>query len=93
MLEEIERVLDERVRPQLALHGGDIRSLGCEDGVYRFQLLGACSACPAAGLTAESLVREELLQAVPGLAGAELVQQVSDQLLDQARAILGRHHG
>lgn len=93
MLEEIEQVLDARVRPRLALHGGAIRSLACEDGVYRFQLLGACSACPAAGLTAESLVRDELLQAVPGLRDVELSRQVSGQLLDQARAILSRRHG
>lgn len=40
MLEQIECVLEERVRPQLALHGGDIQFLSCEDGVYRFRLLG-----------------------------------------------------
>ncbi len=40
MLEQIEQVLNETVRPQLALHGGDIESLSCEDGVYRFRLLG-----------------------------------------------------
>lgn len=91
MLEQIERVLDEKVRPQLALHGGDIQSLSCEDGVYRFRLLGQCSGCPSAYLTTESLIREELLQAVPGLTDAVLVQQVSDGLLEQARAIL--NHG
>ena len=90
MLKQIEQVLDEKVRPQLALHGGDIRSLSCEDGVYRFRLLGQCSGCPSAWLTTESLIRETLLQAVPGLERVELVQQVSDDLLDQARAIL-RH--
>ena len=90
MLEQIEQVLDEKVRPQLALHGGDIRSLSCEDGVYRFRLLGQCSGCPSAYLTTETLIQETLLQAVPGLEQVVLVQQVSDDLLDQARAIL-RH--
>ena len=90
MLEQIEQVLNEKVRPQLALHGGDIRSLSCEDGVYRFCLLGQCSGCPSAWLTTESLIQETLLQAVPGLKQVVLVQQVSDDLLDQARAILRR---
>ena len=90
MLKQIEQVLNERIRSQLALHGGDIQSLSCEDGVYRFRLLGQCSGCPSAWLTTESLIRETLLQAVPGLERVELVQQVSDDLLDQARAIL-RH--
>lgn len=93
MLEQIEQVLNERVRPQLALHGGDIRSLGCEDGVYRFELLGRCCGCPAADLTTESLIREELLGAVEGLKQVVLVQSVSDALLDEARAILNHSHG
>ena len=90
MLEQIEQVLNEKVRPQLALHGGDIRSLSCEDGVYRFRLLGQCSGCPSAYLTTESLIQETLLQAFPDLKQVVLVQQVSDDLLDQARAILRR---
>ena len=90
MLEQIEQVLNEKIRPQLALHGGDIQSLSCEDGVYRFRLLGQCSGCPSAYLTTESLIQETLLQTFPSLKQAVLVQQVSDDLLDQARAIL-RH--
>lgn len=93
MLEQIEQILDERVRPQLALHGGGIRSLSCEDGVYRFQLLGQCAGCPSADLTTEELIQDELLQAVSGLKQVVLVQPVSDQLLDQARAILNHSHG
>ena len=90
MLEQIEQVLNEKIRPQLALHGGNIESLGCEDGIYRFRLLGQCSNCPSAYLTTESLIEEELLQAVPGLKKVVLVQQVSDELLAQALSIL-RH--
>lgn len=93
MLEQIEQVLDEQVRPRLALHGGDIQSLSCEEGVYRFRLLGQCAGCPCAGVTTEEVIQDELLQAVSGLKQVVLVQQVSDQLLDQARAILGRRHG
>lgn len=93
MLEQIVQILNERIRPQLALHGGDIQSLSCEDGVYRFRLLGQCANCPSAYLTTESLIREELLQAVPGLKDVVLVQQVSDRLLEEARAILGGKHG
>ena len=90
MLKQIEQVLNERIRPQLALHGGDIWSLSCEDGVYRFRLLGQCSGCPSAYLTTESLIQETLLQTFPELKQVVLVQQVSDDLLDQAKAIL-RH--
>ncbi len=91
MLDQIEQILDEKIRPELALHGGDIHSISCENGIYRFQLLGHCSNCPSAYLTTESLIEEELMKSIPGLKKVVLVQQVSDELLDQARAILGKH--
>lgn len=93
MLEQIEQVLNEKVRPQLALHGGNIRSISCEDGIYRFQLTGQCSGCPSAYLTTESLIKEELLAAIPQLSDVVLVQAVSDSLLEQARRLMGTHHG
>lgn len=88
MLEEIERVLDEKVRPSLHLHGGDIEVLSFEDGVLRFRFLGQCSGCPSATLTTEQLVQEELAAALPDVKQVLLVQEVSKSLLDQARAIL-----
>lgn len=92
-LEQIEQVLDEQVRPQLALHGGDIVSVALEDGVYRFRLTGQCAGCPSAYLTTETLIREQLLRALPALSDVALEQGVSDALLDQARAILARPRG
>ena len=89
----IERILDEKVRPQLAAHGGGIKSVGCENGIYRFRLLGQCSGCPSAYLTTESLIKEELLAAVPQLKDVVLVQAVSDSLLEQARLLLKNKHG
>ena len=88
ILERIEGVLEERVRPNLALHGGNIRSLSCEDGVYRFRLTGQCAGCPSAMLTTEQLIKSALLEAVPQLRDVVLVGGVSQNLLDQARAIL-----
>lgn len=92
-LKQIEQVLNERIRPQLALHGGDIRSVCLEDGVYRFRLLGQCAGCPSAFLTTETLIREELMTAFPQLSKVVLEQGVSDGLLKQARLLMGRHHG
>ena len=88
MLEQIEQVLDERVRPELRFHGGDIKVLDFTDGVLRFQLLGQCAACPSAYLTTEQLIEAELTAALPEVRQVVLVQQVSDDLLAQAKAIL-----
>nr|WP_245185284.1 NifU family protein [Flavonifractor sp. AGMB03687] len=87
-MERIEGVLEEKVRPDLALHGGNIRSLNCEDGVYRFQLTGQCAGCPSAMLTTENLIKSALLESIPELKDVVLVGGVSQDLLDQARAIL-----
>lgn len=90
MLDQIEQVLNEKVRPHLALHDGDIQSVSCEDGVYRFRLLGRCSGCPSAYLTTESLIKEELLRALPQLSDVVLQQGVSDSLLEQAKQLMGK---
>ena len=91
MLEKIERVLDEKVRPELAFHGGDVEVLEFADGVLRIRLLGQCACCPSAYLTTEQLVEAEVTAALPEVRQVVLVQQVSEGLLDQARAILSRH--
>ena len=88
MLTEIQTVLEEEIRPQLALHGGDIRVLSVEDGVVRFELLGQCSGCPAASITTEELIRATLTERVPGVTGVVLVERVGEDLVAQAKAIL-----
>ena len=49
--QEIERALDERVRPRLRLHGGGVELVCLRGGVLRVRLTGACSGCPSAALT------------------------------------------
>lgn len=88
MDERFNQILDEKVRPALALHGGDIEVLEVAGGVLRFRFLGHCSSCPSAMLTTRQLVEEEVCSALPEIRSVELVEQVSESLLDQARALL-----
>lgn len=91
-IEEIEKVLDEKVRPDLSLHGGDIRIETFEDGVLHVRMLGHCSGCPSAELTMENLVNTELKEAFPELGQVVLVTGVSDDLIAEARKMLNRRH-
>lgn len=91
-LEEIEQVLDEKVRPDLSLHGGDIRIEKLEEGVLHVRMLGHCSGCPSAELTMENLVNTELKEAFPELKQVVLVTGVSDDLISAAKEILRRRH-
>lgn len=86
--ERIEKALDERVRPQLALHHGDVVVLSVEGGILRIRLIGQCSGCPSATLTTESLIAEEIQIAVPEVQQVILDTGVSESLLEEARALL-----
>jgi len=92
-IERIEQVLDEKVRPDMALHGGDIQIVGLKDNVLHVRLLGHCSGCPSADLTMENLVDSELREAFPELKKVALVSGVSDDLISEARDILKKRHG
>lgn len=93
MFEAVEKVLDQYVRPLLFAHGGDLEVVDIADGVVRFRFRGRCSGCPAADITTEELVETALREHLADIKGAVLVQSVSEDLLDQARALLGGRHG
>ena len=94
MYEEIEKVLDEEVRPYLRSHGGDmiIDSFTEKDGILRFKLTGACSGCPASDLTTEELINATLTEKLRYVKKTVLIQTVSDDILNQAREILRQRH-
>ena len=53
------------IRPFLMSDGGDVEFVSFEDGVVYVKLLGACSSCPAADMTLESMVQEALTFEIP----------------------------
>lgn len=62
----IIRVIEEEIRPAVAMDGGDVVFVSYEDGVVYLRLRGACSGCPSALFTLkmgiERLLREEFPQ-------------------------------
>lgn len=93
MYDAVEAVLNEHVRPLLQGHGGDMRVIEVANGVVRFKLTGRCAGCAAADLTTEALIQSELVQRVPGITQAILVQDTNPALMEQARSILRQRHG
>ena len=92
-MKRIEAVLDERVRPALRAHGGEIEVDRLENGVLYVKLLGQCAGCPSADLTNETIVEAELTAALPELVRkAVVIQTVSDELWEQAKRLLRDHH-
>ncbi|HAD18999.1 MAG: NifU family protein [Lachnospiraceae bacterium] len=88
MIQKIEAVIDEKVRPALLAHEGDVQVLSCRDGICRIRLTGKCAGCPSARITTEELIAEEIRNALPEVKDVVLVQEVSEELQDLARRIL-----
>ena len=91
-LKQVENVLNEKVRPILQSHVGEIAVERLEDGVLYVKLLGQCAGCPSADLTNETLVEAELTAALPEVVRkVAVVQAVSDELWEQAKKLLRDH--
>ena len=92
-MKRIEAVLDEKVRPTLRSHGGEIEVDRLENGVLHVKLKGQCAGCPSADLTNETLVEAEVVKALPELVEkVAVIQTVSDELWEQAKRLLRDHH-
>ena len=81
------------MRPALRSHGGEIQVDRLEGKVLYVRLLGQCAGCPAADLTNETLIEAEVTAALPEVVERVVaVQDVSDELWEQAKRLLRDHH-
>jgi len=88
ILDTIETILNEDVRPDLLKHQGNVVVVSYENGILRIRLTGKCSGCPSASLTTEELIGERVKARLPEVQDVILVSGVSDDLIAQAKAIL-----
>lgn len=88
MKENIEQILDKYVRPQLLKHYGDIQLIDYSNGILKVKLLGQCSNCPSSKYTVEDIVEKQLREHFPEIEKIELINEVSQELLDFAKRIL-----
>ncbi|MFH1874963.1 MAG: NifU family protein [Pseudomonadota bacterium] len=66
--EEVEKVLNERIKPMLAADGGGIELVDVkEDNTVVVKLTGACGCCPFSLMTLKNGVERALKQAFPEL--------------------------
>ena len=62
---QIVELLDTRVRPAVAMDGGDIVFHGFEDGVVFLTMQGACAGCPSSTATLKMGIENLLRHYVP----------------------------
>jgi Fe-S cluster biogenesis protein NfuA len=70
---QIKELLDTRIRPSVAMDGGDIVYRGFERGVVFLSLQGACIGCPSSNATLKMGVENLLKHYVPDVLRVEAV--------------------
>lgn len=65
IVKQIKAVLEQRVKPAVAMDGGDIQFQRFENGVVYLAMRGACAGCPSANITLKAGVQRLLQHFVP----------------------------
>jgi Fe-S cluster biogenesis protein NfuA len=73
VVERIRQILDDEIRPAVAMDGGDIIFAGYRDGVVELYMQGACQGCPSSTLTLKMGIEQRLREAVPEVQAVEAI--------------------
>ena len=65
VFKRIEEVLELKIRPNVAMDGGNISLKSFVDGVAEVELQGSCAGCPSSTLTLKQGVERMLVHYVP----------------------------
>lgn len=65
IVQQIKELLDTRVRPAVAMDGGDIVFESFDDGIVFLRMQGACAGCPSSTMTLKSGIENMLKHFVP----------------------------
>lgn len=71
--QQILKLLDEEIRPAIAMDGGDLNYMGFEDGIVKVQMIGACGSCPSSTATLKMGIERLLMEEVPEVRAVEQV--------------------
>ena len=65
IVKQIKHLLDTRVRPAVAMDGGDIVFHDFDDGIVTLSMQGACSGCPSSTATLKMGIENMLRHYIP----------------------------
>ena len=74
VVKQIKELIDQRVRPAVAMDGGDISFCSFEDGVVTLQMKGACAGCPSSTATLKMGIEKHLTMTFPEIVGVIQVE-------------------
>ncbi|MGC6519579.1 MAG: NifU family protein [Candidatus Puniceispirillaceae bacterium] len=65
IVQQIKQLLDTRVRPAVAMDGGDIVFQNFDEGIVTLQMRGACQGCPSSTATLKMGIENMLRHYIP----------------------------
>lgn len=71
---KIKQILDDEIRPAIAMDGGDVELRSYENGIVTLHLQGACSTCPSSTMTLKMGIENRLKSEIPEI--VEVVQEI-----------------
>ncbi|MBN2011719.1 NifU family protein [candidate division KSB1 bacterium] len=72
MREQVEKVLD-KIRPSIAMDGGNVDLVDVKDGVVQVRLTGACHGCPMSEMTLKMGIERMIMQELPDIKEVQAV--------------------
>ena len=75
IVNKINELLEERIKPAVAQDGGDINFVKLQEGVVFLELRGACSGCPSSTITLKSGIENMLKYYIPEIQSVEAINQ------------------
>ncbi len=73
IVKQIKELIEVKVRPAVAMDGGDIIFHSFEDGIVKLQLKGSCSGCPSSTITLKNGIENMLKHYIPEVVSVEQV--------------------
>ncbi|MES2960964.1 MAG: NifU family protein [Pseudomonadota bacterium] len=74
IVKQIKELIEVKVRPAVAMDGGDIIFHSFEDGIVKLQLKGSCSGCPSSTITLKNGIENMLKHYIPEVISVEQVE-------------------
>lgn len=65
MIRQIEKLLDEQIRPSLAAHGGDVEVIDYDNDILYLKMSGGCQGCSSSSATLKDGIERIIKQKYP----------------------------
>jgi Fe-S cluster biogenesis protein NfuA len=73
IIDQINNILNTKIRPAVARDGGDIKFISFDNGIVRVELRGSCSGCPSSLMTLKQGVQNLLRHYVKEVKSVEAI--------------------